>query len=155
MNETPFENLLKSLPPAAPSATLCARVEHELELDSQWLRMPRRRVAPRWIQAAGWTALGAAAAVSIMSALPAPRQPDSSLAAAEMPAPAVMPVTTVRELLDARDEGIRYNPQSQLPEQHVKYYSVDRHAWIDPRDGAEITVEVPHEDNVVLPVSFQ
>jgi len=32
---------------------------------------------------------------------------------------------------------------------------MERHAWIDPRDGAHIVLEQPREDSVVLPVSFQ
>ncbi|HYF36270.1 MAG TPA: hypothetical protein VD994_13330 [Prosthecobacter sp.] len=152
-----FENLLKGLPPAQPSALLTARVEQELELDAQWLSAaPRRRVTPRWFAPVGWSALGAAAAVAVMSLLAQPAAPSSPAAVATVSAsPSVMPVSTIRELVDAQDQGIRYNAKSHLPEQHVKYVTVERHAWIDPRDGAEITVEVPHEDRVILPVSFQ
>jgi hypothetical protein len=57
--------------------------------------------------------------------------------------------------MEAQNEGIQYNDVSRLPEQHVRLVSMERHAWIDPRDGAQITVEVPREDSVVLPVSFQ
>jgi hypothetical protein len=57
--------------------------------------------------------------------------------------------------MEAQDQGIQYNDVSRLPEQHVRLLSMERHAWIDPRDGAKITVEMPHEQSVVLPVSFQ
>lgn len=67
----------------------------------------------------------------------------------------VMPVSTVREVMNAENQGIQYNAISRLPEQHMKIVSMERHAWIDPRDGAQITVEMPREDSVVLPVSFQ
>ncbi|MDZ4287115.1 MAG: hypothetical protein U0984_04110 [Prosthecobacter sp.] len=157
MNEHDLETLLKGIPPAPPSAMLCARVEHELELDSQWLgAMPRKRVAPRWFAPIAWSALGAAAAVAFMASMP-DNTPASSAptVAATTSMSSVMPVTTIREMVDAQDEGIQYNALSNLPEQHVKLVSVERHAWIDPRDGAEITVEVPREDSVILPVSFQ
>jgi hypothetical protein len=49
---------------------------------------------------------------------------------------------------------VQFNEQ-QLPERHLRVVSLERHEWIDPRDGAQIAVELPHEDTVVLPVSFQ
>ena len=158
MNDSEFESLLKTLPPAPPSLTLTSRIEHELELDTQWLSAaPRRRSPPRWFAPVAWSALGAAAAVAVMAALPAQTGAPAPAVAAAASAPlnSVIPLTTVREVVDAPDQGIRYNAQSHLPEQHVKYVTVERHAWIDPRDGAQITVEVPREDSVILPVSFQ
>lgn len=159
MNDLDLENLLQSLSPAAPSTALRERVGQELQLDTLWMRAatPVRRKLPRWVPAVSWGALGAAAAVLIMSVLPdgpAPSGQAPPLAAAN-PHPAVLPMTTIRELVDAEDQGIQYNSLSHLPEQHLKLVSVERHAWIDPRDGAEITVEEPHEDSVILPVSFQ
>lgn len=157
MNESDFETLLKGISPAPPSATLRARVEHELELDAQWLRAtPRKRAVRQFLSPVMWSAFGAAAAVVFMTSMPesAPA-PAPALVAASAPVSSVMPVTTIREMLDAQDEGIQYNTLSNLPEQHVKLVSVERHAWIDPRDGAEITVEVPREDSFILPVSFQ
>jgi hypothetical protein len=67
----------------------------------------------------------------------------------------IMPVSIIREVMNAENQGIQYNATSRLPEQHMKIVSMERHAWIDPRDGAQITVEMPREDSVVLPVSFQ
>jgi hypothetical protein len=37
----------------------------------------------------------------------------------------------------------------------MRVRSVERHQWIDPRDGAEYTVEVPQVESVALPVKFQ
>ena len=44
--------------------------------------------------------------------------------------------------------------QQTLP---VRVWSVERRAWIDPEDGAEIMVEIPRPEasQVVLPVNFQ
>jgi anti-sigma-K factor RskA len=163
MNDLELENLLQSLTPAAPTTALQRRVEHELELDNQWMRAApapaqQRQKVPRWLPATSWGALGAAAAVLVMGLVPDRPQtptPTAAAVAALTPQSSVMPMTTIREVVDAQDQGIQYNTLSRLPEQHVKLVSVERHAWIDPRDGAEITVEVPREESVILPVSFQ
>jgi hypothetical protein len=154
MNEHELESLLTSLAPARPSAALTQRVNRELEQDMRWaLRTPRR--TPRWLPPVLWTSLGAAAAVTLMSLLPAPVSDTRSTSFAAAAAPSVLPVSTIREVVDTQDEGIRYNETSRLPEQHMKIVSLERHAWIDPRDGAHITIEMPREDSVILPVSFQ
>jgi hypothetical protein len=150
MNEHDIESLLTSLSPARPSAALVERVDRELEQDLSWARAPKRK-SPTWWTPVMWSSLGAAAAVLVMSALPGEEASTSSLAQNS----SVMPVSTIREVVDAQDQGIQYNDISRLPEQHVKLVSLERHAWIDPRDGAHITVELPREDSVVLPVSFQ
>jgi hypothetical protein len=106
-----------------------------------------------------WTSLGAAAAVVLMSLASnddVSGSGDLVVARGSTPsAPSVLPVSTIREVVQAQDEGIRYNSSSRLPEQHMKIVSLERRAWIDPRDGAHITIEVPREDSVVMPVSFQ
>lgn len=150
MNEHDIESLLTSLSPVRPSAALVERVDRELEQDLSWARAPKRK-SPTWWTPVMWSSLGAAAAVLVMSALPGEQASTSSLAQNS----SVMPVSTIREVVDAQDQGIQYNDISRLPEQHVKLVSLERHAWIDPRDGAHITVELPREDSVVLPVSFQ
>lgn len=162
MNDHDLENLLTSLAPARPSAALAQRVDHELEQDMRWALQPAARRSPRWLQPVMWTSLGAAAAVLIMSFASTNVAPTMSGPAfattTELPAsssPAMFPVSTIREIVDTQNEGIRYNETSRLPEQHMKIVSMERRAWIDPRDGAHITVEVPSEDSVILPVSFQ
>lgn len=156
MNEHELENLLTGLAPRGPSAAMAKQVEHELELDRQWMREPARR-RQNWQTPVFWSSLGAAAAVAVMGLMPgaASSSAKSSLAAVSVPAPAVLPVSTIREVVGAQNEGIQYNADSRMPEQHLKLMSMERHAWIDPRDGAHITVERPREDSVVLPVSFQ
>jgi hypothetical protein len=152
MNDHDLENLLSSLAPARPSTALEQRVNRELEQDLRWALRPGRRPA-RWLPPMLWTSLGAAAAVVVMSLMQAAPEP-AGLASAPT-AHSVLPVSTIREVVDTQDQGIRYNETSRLPEQHMKIVSLERRAWIDPRDGAHITVEVPREDSVVLPVSFQ
>ncbi|MES2598803.1 MAG: hypothetical protein V4662_25945 [Verrucomicrobiota bacterium] len=163
MNDHELENLLTTLAPARPSAALAQRVDRELEQDMRWALQPTARRAPRWLQPAMWTTLGAAAAVMAMSLSPTNIASSPGTAAfattTHLPltisSPALLPVSTIREIVDTQNEGIRYNETSRLPEQHMKIVSMERRAWIDPRDGAHITVEMPSEDSVILPVSFQ
>lgn len=150
MNENELESLLQSLTPARPSAALAKRVDDELKSDLSWARTPRGRV-PGWLSPVMWASLGAAAAVMVMGSLDQAQVP--SAPAAQITS--VLPVSTIREVMNAENQGIQYNAVSRLPEQHMKIVSMERHAWIDPRDGAQITVEMPREDSVILPVSFQ
>lgn len=155
MNDHDIENLLASLAPTRPSATLEQRVNRELEQDLRWALRPEKR-SSRWLPPMLWSSLGAAAAVVIMSLMQAaPESAGLVWVSSDASSPSVLPVSTIREVVDTQDQGIRYNATSRLPEQHMKIVSLERRAWIDPRDGAHITVEVPREDSVVLPVSFQ
>lgn len=153
-NDTQLESLLRGLAPAAASPALAHRVDEELKLDMSWLNTnSRQRRAPRWLASASWAALGAAAAVAVMSYLPVPSQTAPSFGTLAT-TPTVLPVSTIREWEDVQDEGIHYNAQ-RLPEQHVRVIARERQSWIDPRDGAQMTVEYPREQKVILPVSFQ
>lgn len=151
-DDTRLENLLRGLAPAAASPALSQRVDEELKLDMSWLHTgtrPRRTM--KWLQSASWAALGAAAAVTVMSYLPSPASSsDGTLATT----PTVLPVATIREWEDVQDEGIHYT-QGRLPEQHLRVIARERQTWIDPRDGAQMTVEYPREQKFILPVSFQ
>lgn len=159
MNEHDVESLLAGLQPRSPSAALTRQVSHELELDRQWMRQPSRSHAARWKTPLVWSGLGAAAAALAMGFVSnpsfTPASGTATLAETSANPPQIMPVSTIREVVGARDEGIRYNAATRLPEQHLKVVSRESHAWIDPRDGAQITVEMPREDSVILPVSFQ
>lgn len=153
MNEHDLETLLSGLQPHGPSAALSRGVEKELEQDRQWMLAPTSK-RQSGLTPVFWGALGAAAAVLVMSVMPG-TEATSAPSVVSVSSPSVLPVSTIREVVGAQNEGIQYNAESQLPEQHVKLVSMERHAWIDPRDGAHITLEMPREDSVVLPVSFQ
>lgn len=148
-----IESLLQSLSPAKPSAALTKSVDQELTQDLSWARIPKRTPNLKWFAPVMWTSLGAAAAVMVMSTMAdSATHTDSSTSSR---APSLLPVSSIREVMEAQDEGIQYNDVSRLPEQHVRLVSMERRAWIDPRDGAKIIVEMPHEESLVLPVSFQ
>ncbi|TDU81079.1 hypothetical protein EI77_00381 [Prosthecobacter fusiformis] len=155
MNEHEIETLLSELQPRGPSASLSQGIAKELEQDREWMLRSERTLRPIWLAPLSWSAAGAAAAVLVMSVFSGNDADSPSALVASAPDPYVMPVTTIREVVDARNEGIQYNSNSRLPEQRVRLTSMERHAWIDPRDGAHITLERPREESVVLPVSFQ
>lgn len=155
-----LENLLRSLAPAAVSPELRTRVEEELRLDMSWLSQTVQKPrAVRWLAPVTYAAMGAVAAIAVMSAFSGSVTPPTSssqttLATSTAPSSGVMPVSTISEWDDVQDEGIRYTAD-RLPEKHVRVRGTERHLYIDPRDGAEIIVEYPREQSLVLPVSFQ
>ncbi|MFM2166504.1 MAG: hypothetical protein RIS79_875, partial [Verrucomicrobiota bacterium] len=155
-----LENLLRSLAPAAVSPDLRNRVEEELRLDMSWLSQTVKKPrAVRWLAPVTYAAMGAAAAIVVMSTFSSSITPPASVskpgvASATAPASGVMPISTIAEWDDVQDEGIRYTAD-RLPQKHVRVRGTERHLYIDPRDGAEIIVEYPREQSLVLPVNFQ
>lgn len=151
MNENEIEKLLSEMRPRAASAELEKRIEHDLAFTSG-LRLIEGGAKPRkmsW-QPVAWIGLGAAAAFVIMSLSPATQSKSNGTLAAG----SAVPVNSTREWVNADDQGVRFNSE-QLPERHLRLTTMERHEWIDPRDGAQISVEIPREDTVVLPVKFQ
>ena len=65
-----------------------------------------------------------------------------------------VPVSTISEWQDFQNEGIRYS-QDKTPQRQIRLIGTERRIFIDPRDGAQIIVETPKEESVVLPVNFQ
>lgn len=154
-----LENLLRSLAPAAVSPELRTRVEEELRLDMSWLSQTTKHTRTvRWLAPVTYAALGAAAAIAVMStfssSLTLPASTSKPTVAVNAPQSGVMPVSTISEWDDVQDEGIRYTAD-RMPQKHVRVRGTERHVYIDPRDGAEIIVEYPREQSLVLPVSFQ
>jgi hypothetical protein len=135
-----MEMLLRGLKPVAPNPEIQERVAADLKLDEAWLPRQVRR-APRWLVATGWAGLGAAAAVVALAFLT--NESGSS-------GGAVGGANIVQTLEKER----AVSNQQTLP---VRVWSVERRAWIDPEDGAEIMVEIPRPEasQVVLPVNFQ
>lgn len=169
MNDANLEHLLRTLTPAAPSAELTERVKHDLALAAVFreaadeaMPLPAQHRKPMtWASAAFWAGVGAAAAVVVMLALPQGAihsTTGSALAASKsgntLPPDAIMPVSSTREWVGVEDQGIRFvtpdNPQRQM-----QVRTVERHRWIDPRDGAEYIIETPQVESVALPVKFQ
>ncbi len=165
MNDTNLEHQLRSLQPAAPSEELKARVQRDLALAELFRESAPEAAAHKassrwaWMSAAAWAGLGAAAAVLVMALLPggATSLPTGSVATttpASVASSDILPVSSSREWVDVEDEGITFATPDN-PERRMRVRSVERHQWIDPRDGAEYTVEVPQVESVALPVKFQ
>jgi hypothetical protein len=150
MNDADIEALLTRLPPRAPSARLTHQVARDLELDQQWLPELSRRPRIAWLKPLTWSSLGAAAALIIATLSPIFPNQKATQTTALAPS-----VKTVHEIVEAQDQDILFNPESHLPERRVRLRIVERQSWTDPRDGAQITIEQPHEDHVLLPASFQ
>ncbi len=155
-NDTQLENLLRGLSPAAASPALAQRVDEELKLDMTWLSTSRRskpQHLPRWLMSTGWAAMGAAAAIAVMSYLPAQRS--QAGAAALATAPVLLPAaTTLREWDDSKDRGI-HQGRSSLTEKHALVVSRELGTWVDPRYGAEMTMDIPSNQQLLMPVSFK
>jgi hypothetical protein len=64
------------------------------------------------------------------------------------------PAESSRQLLGAESGDLVYN-SDQEPERIIRYSSRERHVWANPTTGARVEVEVPREDVVFVPVSFQ
>lgn len=157
--ETKLENLLRGLVPDAPSPLLMQRVEEELKLDMSWLnataRPQRRKVS--WISPVSWSALGAAAAVVVMSVLPTQPgtfQGTATLAAAA-PAAMVRPVSTSAPTISEWDDATPENSRER-DTQYVRVSTrADRQqAWHSYRDRAHITLEYTDSEKLALPVNF-
>ena len=159
MNETDLEQILAGLAPMPPSARLESRVERDLMIDSG-LRVidggaPAKITRKTsWWQPVAWAALGAAAAIAVTGLGPSIGDPNRPGIASTGASAQALPINSTREWLNADDQGVQFNSE-KLPERHVRLVSMERHEWVDPRDGAQIAVEIPHEDTVVLPVEFQ
>lgn len=159
MNETDLENMLAGLAPMPPSDRLESRVERDLMFGAG-LRVidggaPAKTPSKiRWWQPVAWAALGAAAAIAVTSLGPASLGTPKGGIASTNAGANTLPINSTREWLNADDQGVQFNSE-KLPERHVRLVSMERHEWVDPRDGAQIAVEIPREDTVVLPVEFQ
>ena len=161
MNDTELENLLCSMSPAAPRAELVSRVDHDLKLlaafrDARQEVPVMRRQPARWLANVTWAGLGAAAAVVVLGLMQQPAAKTSGDMAASplASANAILPVSSTREWVGVEDMGISFaTPDS--PAHRMKVRSMESFQWIDPKDGAEYTVEVPQEESIALPVKFQ
>lgn len=153
--EPGVEDLLRNLAPAPASRALIERVEEELRLDMNWLSSTGTTArSVRWLAPLNYIALGAAAAIALMSAFSAGEGPSLPASSALSDTGTPIPVSTISELDLVEDQGIHYGT-NQMPEQHILVRGTERQMFIDPRDGAEVIVEYPRQQSLVLPVNFQ
>lgn len=168
MNESDFENALRKLSPAAPPARLEEAIAREL---TETLPSPAPRAHPlsgeigrpkegpfsRLFFGLCWATGGATAALITAFSLGMLHAPQASV-----PQPALTakvenvfePAESSREVLETEDDGLIYT-EEQEPNRVVRYNSMERYVWANPATGARVEVEVPREDVVLVPVSFQ
>ncbi|MBA2623650.1 MAG: hypothetical protein H0U88_08555 [Chthoniobacterales bacterium] len=163
-----LEAELKAMRPAAPSATLLARVERELAERATATQtagvLPRRRESR-----VNWFGLGlglAAAAAFLLLArmkVDQPVQTHPPVIAAASAAPQsmdVVPRTLVpdgvtRVVYNTSDEGLVYPESSAEPVRRVRSRSRETLQWKDPGTGASLRVSYPTEEVEFIPISGQ
>ena len=171
MNESEFENELRALRPAAPSATLVEKIARELRSETHAAngalapaaakRAPTAAVVPRaergnsaWLRGLLWICGGAAAAIAIVVSTRSP-EPARELASTAIATTAQFEAgESTNELIDAEDEGLRYD-EDQAPQRQLRLTYIERHTWTNPATGAVIEFEIPREDIVLMPVAMQ
>lgn len=168
MNESEFENELRALRPSNPTPEMEEAIRRELRSgpflkevagDRETARsLPRESILSQILTGLCWAAGGATAAVLALllfqSQRNSPRSEAPPALAAASSANAYQETTATTELLKAEDGGLLYDKNEQ-PEEVLRYSSMERHAWENPVTGARVEVEVPREDVVLVPVSFQ
>ena len=155
LNDSQLESLLRDLAPAAASPALTQRVDDELKLDMSWLSTSRRKPhrSTTWLMSAGWAAMGAAAAIAVMSHLPNQDTQGGAGNLASSSSTTVLPASTIREWDDTNDNAI-HRGRSSLAEKRTLVISRELQTWVDPRYSTAMTVEVPSQHNL-LPVSYK
>lgn len=156
MNEPDFEQRLRSIEPAKPRRSLEEKIARDLAPARVTAPLPETRMSwlDRLFGALGWTAAGAAAGIVAMLLVDIGRQRG---AASEQPASVAVAeepdIELEHQLLEVADDGIVQDEEDGLA-RVVRYESLERRRWTD-QTGAVTVVEVPREDLVLIPVSFQ
>ncbi len=174
MNESEFEQELRALRPVRPSRELEGKIGRELAPSAAphlWSAPEGRSWLERLLPAFGWGSLGAAAAVVVMLSMnlakgglpPASLAPGSNAGPVTQTVPGLAPVqpkvvptadaAVSGDLLEATNEGLLEGSDVGVA-RRVRYSTMERRSWKDA-NGAVTVVEVPREDVVVVPVSFQ
>jgi hypothetical protein len=160
MNDTELEESLRQLVPAAPSPALEERIAAALArplamvpaaglLPGRSERL-RRSFWPSLLWALSGAAVGCLAMLTIY-----PAHSTQGVAKAEPPPASVfVPAESAREVVSTEDAGTLYDDDNQ-PSKLMRYSSIERHTWTNPATGALVEVEVPREDVVLVPASYQ
>ncbi|HEY2342200.1 MAG TPA: hypothetical protein VGH90_04175 [Chthoniobacteraceae bacterium] len=160
MNESEFENELRALRPQAPSEALKEAIARDLARPIDGAGVPALSAGPRerpyqsLLTGLCWALGGAAAAVAVMLSIDVARGSGSP----RNPVPLhteknIEPPRASRKMVGAEIGGLVYG-DDLAPNRVVRYSSVERRTWADP-SGARVEMEVPREDVLLVPVSFQ
>ena len=158
-NESEFEEELRALRPVTPTTALGDRIAREMSVhavgttEADVPRWPWQRV----LTGLGWAVAGAAATIAALAATDSFHQrsvPGPAPAIAKTANSEFEPVGVTRELIAAEDGGFVYDDM-QEPTRLVRYTTLERHTWTDSSTGAQLQVEVPREDMILMPVAMQ
>ena len=158
MNEPDFENELRAILPATPRRALEDRIAASLDPvpTAAPLLGRQRSWLDRMLPAFGWGALGAATAVMAMLVINLSK---GNTGAPVLDVPAKLTASNEADIelehhvLDVADGGI-YEDDSAGWSRVLRYESVERRRWTE-KDGSVTVVEVPREDVVLVPITFQ
>jgi hypothetical protein len=158
MNESEFEEQLRAIHPAAPRRAVEERIAAELAVAPAVGTLPRARRSwlERLLPGLGWCAIGATAGIATMLAMDFthdPRQVDANKIAPQLAAAAEAEEELENELLGVADAGLIEGNDDGVA-RVVRYESLERRRWVG-EDGAVTVLEVPREDLVFVPVTFQ
>jgi hypothetical protein len=158
MNEPEFEKHLRGIRPAQPRHALEERIASDLAPATTVavLAPSRSSWLERIFPALGWCGLGAAAGIAGMLTVNLSRgNPGKPVidAPAELAAAAEADMELEQEVLTVADGGI-VDAAADGVARIVRYESLERRRWTD-QHGATTVVELPREDVVFVPVSFQ
>ena len=168
MNESELEEQLRSLRPVAPAAALQETIARELAHAPVAVASSEREtesIVTRILHGLPWAIGGAAAAVVVMIVI---EQPGSRAVAEKAPEPHNEPVneevaaaslefraeTPSHEILHAVEGDVIFAEQEE-PTRLVRVNSLERRTWLNPHTGAQIAVELPREDLLLVPVAYQ
>jgi hypothetical protein len=168
MNESDFENELRRLRPAAPLPRMEQAIARELTEAATVQKLHghprsgtivRTKESPlaRLLSGLGWACGGAAVAViATISLYPFPTPQPVTYAPDVVESEDVLfePSESSSELLATAESGVIYTDEEE-PTRILRYNSLERYVWANPSTGARVEVEMPREDVVLLPVSFQ
>ncbi len=165
MNDSEFEDHLRTLRPSTPSQELEDRIARDLiPAPSTYSRAGVLEKPARsfrlWRDIASALA-GAVAALVVINwpAHPEPRPAQKSTA----PQPVADRIATRQtfEPAESAEVVLASTPTEEWVEtsdglvRAVRYQSKETHAWANPQTGARIELEVPRDNLVFLPVSLQ
>ena len=160
---SPFEEDLRRLVPAAPSAALRERISAARALTVTERARPGGPAAPtagglRWLgERLAWAAGGALAASLVVAAWSGGREAAAPVAGVATPVAASVPATSpppavavAEEAVTWADEGVQFL-DDRTPARILRRLAVERH--VPAAGGAGY--RVPREDLILLPVALQ
>jgi len=178
MNDSTFEENLRSLRPSAPCPSLEQRIGESLATNSLLADEMRKHVPvsgmvrpaassgglARWWRDLGWALAGATAALLAFAwfsrETPASRPaPETAADVMELAQATVVPDTfehsAASEELVATEDATEIVETDDGLARPVRYTYLERHTWANARTGARMEIEVPREEVYLRPVSLQ